>query len=67
MNPSQKRRRDIFSFQLKRPFGLLLAPVLLLGSTALAVQSPALASSDSAAGELVIAPNLVSFTLDNGL
>ncbi len=67
MNPSPSRHATTSPVRrLKRSIGLVLVPAFLLaGGTALI---PATAfSAPAATGNLTIAPNLESFTLDNGL
>lgn len=67
MNPSPSKLAATSPVRrLKRSIGLVLMPALLLaGGTALV---PATAfSAPAATGNLTIAPNLESFTLDNGL
>nr|WP_229597976.1 pitrilysin family protein [Roseibium aggregatum] len=67
MNPSHSRHATTSPVRrLKRSIGLVLVPAFLLaGGTALI---PATAfSAPAATGNLTIAPNLESFTLDNGL
>jgi zinc protease len=51
---------------LKRSIGLVLMPALLLGGGMALVPGSAF-STPATAGNLMIAPNLESFTLDNGL
>ncbi|WP_286192671.1 pitrilysin family protein [Stappia sp. BW2] len=67
MNPSPSKLAATSPVRrLKRSIGLVLMPALLLaGGTAL-VPATAL-SAPAATGNLTIAPNLESFTLDNGL
>ncbi|MEE4010955.1 pitrilysin family protein [Roseibium sp. FZY0029] len=67
MNPSPSKITTTSPVRrLKRSIGLVLVPALLLaGGTALV---PATAfAAPAATGNLTIAPNLESFTLDNGL
>ncbi|GAB2207123.1 pitrilysin family protein [Roseibium sp. ROS1] len=52
--------------RLKRSIGLVLMPALLLGGGMALVPGSAF-SAPATAGNLMIAPNLESFTLDNGL
>ncbi|GAB2185681.1 pitrilysin family protein [Roseibium sp. LAB1] len=52
--------------RLKRSIGLVLMPALLLGGGTALVPGTAF-SAPATAGNLMIAPNLESFTLDNGL
>ncbi|WP_298984843.1 pitrilysin family protein [uncultured Roseibium sp.] len=66
MNPIEIQRPDFFTFRLKRSLKLLLLPAVLL-STAAVLPVTGARANPSAAESMVIAPNLESFTLENGL
>lgn len=67
MNPSSSKHDKTSSVRrLKRSIGLVLMPALLLGGGMALVPGSAF-SAPATAGNLMIAPNLESFTLDNGL
>ncbi|WP_353653804.1 pitrilysin family protein [Labrenzia sp. R5_0] len=67
MNPSSSKHDKTSPVRrLKRSIGLVLMPALLLGGGMALVPGSAF-SAPATAGNLVIAPNLESFTLDNGL
>ncbi|GAB4514131.1 MAG: pitrilysin family protein [Roseibium sp.] len=65
MSPKSKRWPQGASARLKRTLGLLLVPALLLYVPA--ASAAGTAASVHGTGGMVIAPNLESFTLDNGL
>ncbi|MEC9468207.1 MAG: pitrilysin family protein [Pseudomonadota bacterium] len=67
MNPSSSKHDKTSPVRrLKRSIGLVLMPALLLGGGMALVPGSAF-SAPATAGNLMIAPNLESFTLDNGL
>nr|WP_324251990.1 pitrilysin family protein [Roseibium aggregatum] len=67
MNPSSSKHAKTSPVRrLKRSIGLVLMPALLLGGGMALVPGSAF-SAPATAGNLMIAPNLESFTLDNGL
>lgn len=67
MNPSPSKHAMMSPVRrLKRSIGLVLMPALLLGGGTALVPGTAF-SAPATAGNLMIAPNLESFTLDNGL
>jgi len=66
VNPSLLRRQLSNGLRLKRSLGLLLVPVLALGAGSLPAPAAAKTGIESPAA-IRIAPNLESFTLDNGL
>jgi zinc protease len=67
VNPSSSKHDKTSPVRrLKRSIGLVLMPALLLGGGMALVPGSAF-SAPATAGNLVIAPNLESFTLDNGL
>ncbi|WP_286145705.1 pitrilysin family protein [Labrenzia sp. CP4] len=67
MNPSSSKHDKTSPVRrLKRSIGLVLMPALLLGGGMALVPGSAF-STPATAGNLMIAPNLESFTLDNGL
>ena len=67
MNPSSSKHDKTSPVRrLKRSIGLVLMPALLLSGGMALVPGSAF-SAPAAAGNLMIAPNLESFTLDNGL
>ncbi|MCK7610683.1 insulinase family protein [Roseibium sp. CAU 1639] len=66
MPPSPFSRSHPAARGLKRSLGLLLVPVLVLGGGGLATSVSAFAKADDPAA-IRIAPNLESFTLENGL
>ena len=66
MNPCHKAFRPSIAKRLGRSFRLLALPVVLLGTTALVPTGQAAAES-LLTSDIVIAPNLESFTLENGL
>ncbi len=67
MNPSSSKHDKTSPVRrLKRSIGLVLMPALLLGGGMALVPGSAFSAS-ATAGNLMIAPNLESFTLDNGL
>jgi len=67
VNPSSSKHDKTSPVRrLKRSIGLVLMPALLLGGGMALVPGSAF-SAPAPAGNLMIAPNLESFTLDNGL
>ncbi|MEM9632813.1 MAG: pitrilysin family protein [Pseudomonadota bacterium] len=66
MNPPKKLCHPFTPSNLRRAAGLWLLPVLLLSTTSLLPPDPARAEA-VAASDMVIAPNLESFMLENGL
>ena len=66
MNPSSKRRPQPTTRKLSRSLGRVLLPALLIASVPAGLPGAALAKADKTA-DIVIAPNLKSFTLENGL
>jgi len=67
VNPSSSKHAKTSPVRrLKRSIGLVLMPALLLGGGMALVPGSAF-SAPATAGNLMIAPNLESFTLDNGL
>ncbi|MCR9281545.1 MAG: insulinase family protein [Rhodobacteraceae bacterium] len=67
MNPSSSKHDKTSPVRrLKRSIGLVLMPALLLGGGMALVPGSAF-SAPATAGNLMIAPNLESFTLNNGL
>lgn len=67
MNPSSSKHAKTSPVRrLKRSIGLVLMPALLLGGGMALVPGSAF-SAPATTGNLMIAPNLESFTLDNGL
>jgi zinc protease len=67
VNPSSSKHDKTSPVRrLKRSIGLVLMPALLLGGGMALVPGSAF-SAPATAGNLMIAPNLESFTLDNGL
>ena len=66
MNPIANTCRPRLHTRLNRPASLVLLSALLFGSVQLLPPQPAFAET-AAAGDMIIAPNLESFTLDNGL
>lgn len=66
MNPSSKRRRTRAARRFSRVLGHILLPMLLVFGTSVSFPAVALETSGKAA-DIRIAPNLESFTLENGL
>jgi len=66
VNPSPLQRSSSGANRVKRSLGLLIAPVLVLGAGSLAAPTAHQARADNPAA-IRIAPNLQSFTLENGL
>ncbi|WFE88991.1 pitrilysin family protein [Roseibium porphyridii] len=66
MNPIEIQRPDFFTLRLIRSLKSLLLPAMLLG-TAAVLPAPGANANPSTVESMVIAPNLESFTLENGL
>ncbi|MEM5581002.1 pitrilysin family protein [Roseibium sp. AS2] len=65
MNPLSNRRPWLRSSRMRTALGLAFVPVLLLGGPA--VGDTGAAGQSGNAAQIIVAPNLESFTLENGL